>query len=138
MGADRRYRYAWCVYPVHRKRRNAAADLAIPLPGGSRFGRRHAQLHQSRRGIYTALKPAGGGWVAVHRASARRGVGRIARVATDRCGWLAIVVLYRWYCADHSVDRDDSRTARFNRVPGDAWGGLVEDSGPGGSDQPDR
>jgi MFS transporter, AAHS family, 4-hydroxybenzoate transporter len=51
---------------------------------------------------------------AVHRASARRGVGRIARVATDRCGWLAVVVLYWWDLPAHSVDRDDPRTARFN------------------------
>jgi len=44
----------------------------VPLLHGNRFGRRDAKLYQSRRGIYTAVKPAGGGWAVVDRISARR------------------------------------------------------------------
>ena len=32
---------------------------AVPLPRRSRFGRRDAKFHQSRRGIYAAVKAAG-------------------------------------------------------------------------------
>ncbi len=64
---------------------------------------------------------AGGGWAAVDGSSARRGDGRITRVTTDRCGWLAVVVLYRRHFAARSVDRDDPRTARAPHIH---FGGL--------------
>src|SRR5215468_1308706 len=50
--ADRYGRHVWCVYALHRERGNAAADLAVPLPSRNRFGRRDAELHQSRGRIY--------------------------------------------------------------------------------------
>ena len=71
---------AYCTKPVrlrfqcrsglHRKRGNAAADVAVPRPRRSRFGRRNAKLYQSRRGVHTAVKPAGGDWAAVDRVCA--------------------------------------------------------------------
>ena len=87
VGADRRYGRVWCVHPLHRKRSNATATLAVPLPRRGRFGRGNAKFHQSCRGIHTAVKPAGGDWAAMDRISAWR----IARVAADRCGGLAVI-----------------------------------------------
>jgi hypothetical protein len=57
---------------------------------------------------------AGRGWAALDRDSAWRGAGRSARVAADRCGWLAVVVLYRRGFAAQSIDCHDLRPARFD------------------------
>ena len=87
--------------------------------------------------VYPAVKPAGGDWAAMDRVSARRGDGRIACIAADRRGWLAVVVLHWRRPAGLSVDRVDLRTARFDRVPGHAEGRRPGDSGSVGPDPTD-
>jgi hypothetical protein len=42
--ADQRHRHVWCVHSLHRRRCNAATDLAVPLPRRSRFRRRDGKV----------------------------------------------------------------------------------------------